>query len=305
MEKTAKRFFITNEIKVLLKKCFKNGVFSLLQFEIWKYIVLGVELKGILKLVQTCKAFRELINNYIKPTFQFALVCRQQIQIPLAQKCLKMSAEMGDADAMFHFGYGIKSEGWLLEKFFDDDKIWYERAAKLGNKYGILACNTSFVDDINCYDSGSTKIDNPWLLKQQQDSFICGYVYFCNDNFKMAKRCFKRVLQKDENDEFALILLGKCYKDDYDKMLFYFTKAANIGNIDAISFMWNISRHHKDCPESYILWKKYDYSLEKQLSHFRLSKKQEDKAKKKQFSLVIFCIGVALCTTILYFLFVK
>lgn len=311
MERATKRFFITDEIRTLLKKCFKNKLFCLVPFEIWKYIVLGVELKGILKLTQTCKSFRELIDTYIKTTLQFALVCRQQIQIPLAQKCLKISAEMGDADAMFHLGYAIKSEGWLMEKSFDDDKIWYEHAAKLGNKYGILACNTSFIDDIDCcYNSDSTKIDKPWILKQQKDSFICGYVYFCDGNFEMAKQCFGQILEEDKNNEFALILLGKCYKDDHDKLLFYFIKAANIGNISAISFVWNIFRYRKDNLDSYILYKKYDHLLGEQLSHFRLHKKQLDNTKKKQyyeniFFSVCFFMNVFSCTSIVYFLFFK
>lgn len=224
-------FLITSVIKKLLKQCFRNPLYASVPFEIWLTdIVLNAELKVIFKLAQACFAFKELVDTQIKTNFRFALMCRQQLQMPMAKRCLELCANNGDPDAMFHLTYAMESNGWSINpKNYHFENTNY--------KYRVLLGCTSFIHDIR---DKVLVFGNPEGIKQEllqfDDPLISGYVYMCEENFEMAKDLFLNKVP-DNNKEFALLLLAKCV-EELDQKIICYKKAARLGNVDAIRHLW-------------------------------------------------------------------
>lgn len=228
---TKSNFLITSVIKKLLKQCFRNPLYASVPFEIWLTdIVLNAELKVIFKLAQACFAFKELVDTQIKTNFRFALMCRQQLQMPMAKRCLELCANNGDPDAILHLMFAKESNGWSI-----NPKTCHFKNTIY--KYTMLFGCTSFMHDLR---TRFIEYSIPEGIKRQllefDDPLISGYVYMCEQNFEMAKDLFLNKVS-DNNKEFALILLAKCFEETDQKNIYY-TKAAHIGNVNAMRHLW-------------------------------------------------------------------
>lgn len=235
-------FFITPESRTQLKKCFKDALFSLVPFEIWLDIISSTKLKIIFKVAQMCTGFKGLVDKYIKTNFRFALMCRQQLQMPMAKKCLELCAVNGnDPDAILHFVCAIESNGWSINpKTCFDFRSINSKGCHFKNtirKYDMLCCCTNFIQDLR---TRFIEYSIPEGIKQQllefDDPLISGYVYMCEKNFEMAKDLFLNKVS-DNNKEFALILLANNIEELNQKNIYY-TKAAHIGNVNAMRHLW-------------------------------------------------------------------
>lgn len=254
-------FLITSVIKKLLKQCFRNPLYALVPFEIWLTdIVLNAELKVIFKLAQACFAFKELVDTQIKTNFRFALMCRQQLQMPMAKRCLELCANNGDdPDAFLHLGHAIESNGWSI-----NPKQYHFKNTNF--KYNLLYNCTSFMHDLRgnvMMGVGGISRDIKQKLLEFDDPLISGYVYMCEQNFEMAKDLFLNKVP-DNNKEFALLLLAKCV-EELDQKITCYRKAAHLGNVAAIRHLWYFYyKSHDNDPKHKKKREKYRKLLELQ-----------------------------------------
>lgn len=106
-----------NEARRLLKGCFEDTLFSFVPFEIWRDIVLKLDLKSMTKVAQTCWGFKELVDNAGENDFDLALGFRKEGQIEIALRYLKLCANHGNHNAMFHIGNAYWCSGFGLIDF--------------------------------------------------------------------------------------------------------------------------------------------------------------------------------------------
>ena len=126
-----------------LRKCFRNNIFSLVPYEIWRDLIVSYsgDVRIILLLSQTCRGFNNLVDDIGKTNINLALLLRREGQIPLALKYLRKCVDNGDSLAMFHLGYAYWRGGWGVndedDESCDKSMYWLERSAKYGNPHGM------------------------------------------------------------------------------------------------------------------------------------------------------------------------
>lgn len=68
-----------NDVRSFLKKCFKNELFSVAPFEIWRDLILSnADSKTITNLSQTCWAFKHLVSYFNDLLLDLALLLEKK-----------------------------------------------------------------------------------------------------------------------------------------------------------------------------------------------------------------------------------
>lgn len=250
MERVSKRLkiFITSELKTLLRHCFKNPLYAQLPFEVWLDIVWKADLKSMLTLVSTTKAFKELVDKHLKHNVRFALLCRREDQIPLAGKCLQLCAEDGDQTAIVHLGVMYGWGGWGLS-IGNMTKDWLMVAGETTNVF-MAAIILAF---------GNYEFEERYR-RAPEYVVICqiANILIWKDNAVDTDIAIAYLEPlANGGNEFAQVVLGMLYSNRRQKCLYWYTRAADQGNfmaIEQLSFMYS-ARDEKERP----FFEKYSY----------------------------------------------
>lgn len=244
------RFFETNgyihsrknEARSLLRKCFKNNIFSFVPFEIWKEIVSFAEARTICFLTKTCWGFKELVENIGENNFKLALLFRKESQIILAKKYLLLSANNRNPIAMFHLGFAsFHVGGWGLKVDCEGAAEWFKKSAEAG--YGPAMALYA-----NCFKWGhgvskNQNLRNTWGKKalSSNNLFAAGYCYSMTlgTSTDYERACNLYEVLGEEGDEFAQYMLGNLHEyglgvaKDYERALYWYLKSAENGLVNS------------------------------------------------------------------------
>lgn len=222
-----------NEAHSLHKSCFKNELFLLVPFEIWKDIVTSCDLKVVGLLSQTCWGLRELVEDARDNNIEIALRYRREGQISRALKCLQTCVVHGNSMAMFHIGFAYLNGGWGLKKARNEATEWFKKAAERGSDAGKALYALRLICGDGAFDSS-----NLWGRKalSSGSSLAAGYCYYLGlGTLQDQKKAFALFeLAAEGGDEYGQYMLGICYQrgDGVEvnyKSLFWYSESARQG----------------------------------------------------------------------------
>lgn len=234
MERVTKKskMDIYNVLRGLLKSCFKNLIYVLVPFEIWRDIISEGDPLSIARIAKTSRGFNEVVKNLRNLLFECALKHRRENRISEAKRYLLRCADIGDSKAMFYIGDAHKNFGWGLEPNVDKSLEWFKNSAQCGNIVGVMFY--AFAKQEGTFVVGKTN-----LLCSSDYLFATGFYYFyiCNDQDE-AFSYFK--LSAKQGNEFGQLHLGICYvlAQNYEKAFYWLLKSAEQGLALA---QWKIS----------------------------------------------------------------
>jgi TPR repeat protein len=204
------------EARTVLRRCFGNTMFAFVPFEIWRDIVSEAEAIIVVRLSQTSKGFKELVDNLRKLLLEHALKYRREDKIERARIYILRCADIGNATAMFHVGYAYVHGGWGLMKDEEDEENvekgveWFKKSAYCGNGSAMIYYARFQRSSYESYW---------WMAKAQalKDSYAVGHGHFFGigvpESKKTALHYFK--LSAEEGSEHGQMMLFKCLRYGY------------------------------------------------------------------------------------------
>lgn len=154
-----------------------------------------------------------------------------------ALKWYTISAQKGNADAMYNLGYMYES-GEGIDQNYPEAMKWYRKAIAKGQTNAMVALgiiyqnHDSYTEAENCFklaaDKGNTDAED-----------LLGYFYFIKERYKEALVWLNKAAIK--NKPMSLYYLAEMYYNGYEvqqdqkKAKLYFEKAAEMGEENAIS----------------------------------------------------------------------
>lgn len=222
-----------NELRRLFKSCFKNTIFILVPFEIWRDIISKADPLSIARIAKTSRGFNEVVKNLRNLFLEYALAHRREDRIPEAKKYLLRAADIGNSRAMFHIGYAQNYGGWGLLKHKNRGFEWFKKSTQCGN---IAAA----IFTLEKGRSSFATID----ITSSDCSFGVGFYYaYIFDEEEKAVLYFKKSAK--EGNEFGQYHLGRHYEEDrnYNRAFYWYSKAAEQGLASA---QWKISEMLQD-----------------------------------------------------------
>lgn len=224
----------SGEARLLFKKCFRNKMFVLVPFEIWRDILGSADLRTVSLAAQTCWGFKELIDNLREMLLKAAKQCRLEGNMEKALNLLERSAEAGSAIAMVHIGCGRLSGGWGVRRDTQVAFGWFEKAAARGNGVAMARC-AYLVRNLELVGVTSSE----WARKALESKDVFGEAYchywglgVSQDNAK-ALALFQSLA--DQGDEYGQNWLGMFYSSGFgvdrntEKAFYWFSKSADQG----------------------------------------------------------------------------
>lgn len=238
----------------LLRMCFRNVAPAQVPLEIWWDIVLGTELPAMTLLAQTCKGFWELVDEIRRRNIKIALEYRRMGQIPLAKKCLKMCADHGIPEAMFHMGYAKQFGGFGFKKSYGCND-WIEKASNAG--YPLAMAMTAYL-----YRFVHVREMLTEKVMLSKDSCAIGYCRWQQESWMEGVSHFKA--SANSGNEFGQFHLAYCYEvgvdelvpRDLDLAVYWHTKAAEQGHAKSQYFLYQHYRSRNKCSKKKQYWHK-------------------------------------------------
>jgi hypothetical protein len=117
MEQKSKRIKY-DDARSLLRRCFRNSLFSSVPFDIWKDILNKTTeetTNTIVTLTQTCRGFQDLVQFLQVNNLVLAKRYRRDGWIAQAKKCLENCVEQGNLDAKYCMADAKRFGGWGFE----------------------------------------------------------------------------------------------------------------------------------------------------------------------------------------------
>lgn len=117
MEQQPKRIKY-DDARSLLRRCFRNPLFSLVPFDIWKDILEKTTVQTtttLVRITQTCKGFKDLVEYLQTNNLPLAKRYRRDGWITHAKKCLESCIENGNLDAKYCLLSAYMLGGWGYE----------------------------------------------------------------------------------------------------------------------------------------------------------------------------------------------
>lgn len=212
------------------------------------------------------KAFRYMIEVHLKQNMRFALMCRQQDQIRLARECLLRCAKDGDDPvAIMHLCFALESGGWgFSQQFLSSSDFWGDYLERAANNYANV-CATLFLywhdpegrGHGQEYDKIHKKFDEIYDKADPVERLVLCYLdpseeELTDDELEYFETC------ANNGNEYAQVLLAKIFcSKDYKKGIYWYTKAAEQGNYEAIKQL-SYQYSARD-PEESLLFERYNY----------------------------------------------
>lgn len=218
-------------IRKLLRTCFRNVSPTLVPTEVWWDIVLGTDVRTMPVIAQTSKGFWRLVEEIRRRNLWIALEYRRIDQIPLAKKCLKLCANHGIPEAMFHIGYAKEHGGFGFKRTTYCRKDWMQKASDAG--YPLAMAITAFLP--YCY-TGEELIQKVFWSKDP-----CAIGYVCDHirshiSDRGSVSYFK--VSANAGNEFGQYYLARHYEGiDNGLAKYWHTKAAEQGHVISQYFL--------------------------------------------------------------------
>lgn len=117
MEQKTKRIKY-DDARTLLRRCFRNSLFSSVPFDIWKDILdkTTVETTNtVVAITLTCRGFQDLVRFLQVNNLVLAKRYRRDGWIAQAKKCLENCVEQGNLDAKYCMADAYRFGGWGFE----------------------------------------------------------------------------------------------------------------------------------------------------------------------------------------------
>lgn len=241
-----------NEVRGLLKNCFKDKIFSFVPFEIWIDVLCKAN-RSLVVISQTCWGFREASEIVRNMMLELAFLYRKENQIFTSSIWLQGAAECGSALAMLHLGgsyYFDNSWGWNSEDW--RALLWLKRSAERGNGtamafYALLLKHgsTSYGREI----ASDPNLSYAWACKALGSGslFAIGYCYYnglgTSRNETLAKDYFEKSAL--EGDEFGQLVLAET-NGSREKALYWYSKCGEQGNRVACMRLEEMYRNDKN-----------------------------------------------------------
>jgi TPR repeat protein len=239
MENSTKRVRY-DDARALLRRCFRNNLCSDVPYAIWRDIIVPrCTPKTISLLLQTCKAFKELVDDIGENDVELAVSFKKEDQLGLAMKYLLKCANAGNDMAMYFLGSAYNHREWGVRVYdcYEGTK-WYKKAAEKGNIYAMvrfahyLKFGYGHVRDTDLSDIWTKKV----VLSN--NSYVIGEVHFfgldTEKSYGKAFPYFETAATKNINiyeQSIAQYMCGFCMDSDrfYEGALEWYLKSASLG----------------------------------------------------------------------------
>lgn len=209
MDAPLKKSKTKEEPRVLLRKCFRNFLYALVPYDVWKNLIFAqVHIKTLGAVTQLSQGSKCAVEEIRKNNMVLAKRYRREGQIPMALKCLQSSAECNNPEALFELGWAYSNGGWGVKKDSIMSIAYHEKAYKLGNAMAILSY-ASYYHPI--MQNEAYHVD--WYAKafNSDDNYVRGYCYFyglgTKRDYKKAMSCLLTAALQEDN-MYAQFLLG-------------------------------------------------------------------------------------------------
>lgn len=207
-----------NDSRPSLKNCFKNYLFSLVPYEIWRDILSNADSKSVVRLCQTCKGFNRAATNLQNSLLDLAKEHRKEDQIALASNCLQKSADFGNKTAMFYLGIAKLDGGWGFEKDAEKCGEWLKISAEGGNGSAMAIYAFLLLGQ-------DAELSKSWQAKalSSNSSFAVAYWNLVQVKKEIDEKGAEKMKNEmkvafelcqtsaNDGDEFGQELLGSCF----------------------------------------------------------------------------------------------
>lgn len=221
------------EARNLLKNCFKNALFSVVPFEIWRMIVVNADEKSIALIARTCWGFKEIVEDLRNVLLEFACRFRKEDKIELALKYLKTSAACGNTKAMIRIGEALTESGWGLGIDYAAARKWFKRATECNDCRAMVFYAHNLVKYNGGDESRAMARNLGRAAMASNDKVAVGLCHMMGVGTEWDKGKALQILEENctEEDEIALFNVAWCnYANfDYDKAFKIMLKLAEMG----------------------------------------------------------------------------
>lgn len=239
MEQSTKRVRY-DDARALLRRCFRNQLCSYVPYAIWRDIIVPhCTPKTISLLLQTCKAFKELVDDIAENNVELAMLFRKEGQLGLAMKYLLQCANIGNGMAMYFLGNAYSHREWGVQVYdcYEGTK-WYKKAAERGNIYAMVRFASNLKSGYGC--PKDLDLSDIWAKKVvlSNNLYAIGeYHYFGLDTDKSYGKAFSYFVAaatKNINTYEQSMAQHMCgylmYSDQfYKEALEWYLKSASLG----------------------------------------------------------------------------
>lgn len=242
-----------------LKGCFSSKIFlSFVPYEIWQFIVTVLDLRSASILLQTCSAFKDLVERAFQNYLEAAISFRREGQMKLAIKSLN-SCVSNNSVAMFRLAISYWHGGFGVEEDHILSAEWFKKSADEG--YGPAMAFYSFFLFWGHGVEKNEQLSHIWARKafQSEDPLAmgCFYTWGLDKSSEYEKSLSYFKTSAEDGDEIAQVFYGSSFQHgnvygnetDHQKAYYWYRKAGEQGLACGQYYVGDMLRKGNGCEE--------------------------------------------------------